>query len=300
MLPEPAKAGEAIKLRNSGKPYFKVSAIGGLNVRAASSQTAKIERNIPDGTIVLASESTGIVDTIGGISAEWYQIYGPKGRGYIFSGFLKPLKGDDKTLYELSLGELERRAEASSSPERKAKLFEILHDRFLQEGGGMYCEPETGMERCYNACDKWQTNKYCPNFAVQYFQGDIETFKAYLISALQNQEKDKLLRHIGSCTVGNRICFECDGGGSLPFEKKIDKLIKSLDMIDLESAKITKHSIFLRPKNNFKSKLEPDPDGRKRNYPFLEFELQVSPKGIILKNINSELMIGQSQCVIGL
>jgi hypothetical protein len=287
-------------LRFSGKPYYMVAAKGGLNLREKPEKTAKVVRNLANGTILLISEKTGKTETIDKITAEWYYTWGSHGYGYVFSGYLKELEGNDKKLYEMNINDLEKRAKSSKDHSEKAKLFKILHKRFLDEGGGVYCEPETGMERCFEACESWLENEFCPNFKVQPFTGDLRAFRDFLIENLRKKDQNALKRHKGSCTVPNRICFECDGGGSVAFQIKIDKLLRFIDSIDLDSATISQDSILLKPKAGYKSKLGRDPDGKRRNYPFLEIRVKKDGQGLIIEDIVSELLVGESQCVIGI
>ncbi len=287
-------------LRFSGKPYYVVAAKGGLNLREKPEKGAKVVRNIPNGTILIITEKTGKTDTIDKITAEWYYTSGSNSFGYVFSGYLKELDAAVKPLYEMNINELEKQATKSSNLAEKAKLFKILHKRFLDEGGGVYCEPETGMERCFQACESWLQNEFCPNFTLQPFSGDLQAFQSYFIDHLRKKDQSALNRHIGSCTVANRICFECDGGGSVAFKLKIEKLLKFVDSIDLDSATISKNSIILKPKAGFKSKLERGPDGKKRNYPFMEIRTTRTNNGLVIEDIVSELLVGESQCVIGL
>jgi hypothetical protein len=299
LLSQPIPTG---KLDYSDGTYMRVEAKGGLKLRQDAGSTAEVRFLIPHEGIVLAPKrkEPALKEKIDGFDGEWIQIYYEGARGYVFSRFLKPLTEPAGHFYLIKIAELSKLASAETNIQKKASLYDILHKRFLNEGGSPYCSPESDLEHCAEACGRASELRYCHDMTMQGFKGTLSDFQDTVIKAILSSNATQLKNLGSACLVSSQICFSCDGGASVPYSRKVKTIIENAKYISSNGIKKTENSIQFNSNKGYTKNITENhgqPDGP---VPFLSVEFTVKDGTYFIENFLGDLVFGLSECTAGL
>ena len=275
---------------------------GGLKMREKPGSTATVRFLIPDKGVVLVPKEreTPVKETVDGFEGEWLQVYFEGARGYVFSRFLKPLVEPAGHLYLIKISDLSKRASNETNIAEKARLYDILHKRFLNEGGSPYCSPESDLENCAEACGRASELRYCQGMKNQGFSGSLADFQETVIKAVLTADSQALINLGATCMVPAQICFACDGGGSVPYSRKVKIIAKHTKYISSQGIKKLPNGLQFTSKNGYVPKINESTGQPEEPAPFLGVTF-VTKDGIhFIENFIGDLVFGESECMVGL